>query len=300
MKHITAILLLLAIVCPLLASGQYDAKLVMENDTFLKKDDSDYTHGTKFEVVDQERGLHYLIQQTMYAPPNLRLKHHVKGDRPYAGVLLGGVGYEFLRDPQSPWSHYGELDFGVLGPSAGGKETQTFIHKLLNCRKPEGWDDQLHDEPILNAQWWTRYSWYLSEWAVFVPKVGVAAGNLQDFGEIGCDLKVGWNIERPTDNGMIFSAPDKLSWKEKLSAYAFAGVSERYYVYNHVLQGSMFNHKDDDLKVGMERWVTEFRVGLVFKYDRFFATYYAIFRTDEYKKQEKSPDFGGIGIGWSF
>ena len=293
---------LIAIValCATSALGGWETKLTMENDTFLKKDDSDYTHGTKLDVVDRGRGLHYILQQTMYAPPDLSLKHHVPGDRPYAGVLLGGVGYEFFRDVQSPWSHYGEFNFGVIGPSAGCKETQTFIHKILHCHKPMGWDDQLHDEPILNAQWWTRYSWFLNSWVAIVPKAGVTMGNLQDFGEIGCDLKVGWNIERPTDNGMIFSAVEKTPWQEKLSAYAFVGASERYYIYNHILQGSMFNHKDDNLKVGIERWVSELRVGLVFRYSRFFATYYAIFRTDEYKRQERSPDFGGIGIGWIF
>ena len=284
-----------------LGAFSMESYFTMENDTFLRRDDSDYTHGTKLELVDENR-LHYMISQTMYAPPDLRLKHHVPGDRPYAGMLIGGVGYEFFQNPVSPWTHYGELDFGMIGPAACCKETQTAIHKLLNCRKPEGWDDQLHNEFVVNAQWWTKYNWSITDWIVLVPKAGAAVGTIQDFGEVGADLKIGYNIRPTANNEMMFSAPSpRGKWKwEKLSAYAYCGASERYYLYNHLLEGTMFGHRDDDLKVDIERFVTEMRVGFVLKYDRFFATYYAIFRTDEYKHQKKSPDYAGIGIGYTW
>lgn len=56
--------ILLAVVClaTSVSMADYEAKLTMENDTFLKKDDSDYTHGTRFEVVDRKRGFHYAVQ----------------------------------------------------------------------------------------------------------------------------------------------------------------------------------------------------------------------------------------------
>lgn len=303
MNNTRTIMLSLAFLMPIVGMGQYDARLTMENDTFLKKDDSDYTHGTKLEVIDQDGGFHYMLQQTMYAPPNLRLKHHVDGDRPYAGMLIGGVGYEFFRERETPWTHYGELDFGVIGPAAGCKETQTFIHKILNCRKPEGWDDQLHNEVVVNWQWWSKYNWEICDYVAFVPKVGCAVGNIEDFMEVGADLRIGYNIRRTPTNEPMFSMPAPRggqSWKEKLSAYGYVGVSERFYLYNHMLQGSMFNHKDDKLKVDIERFVTEVRVGAVVSYDKFFVMYYAVFRTYEYKHQKNRPDFGGIGLGWTF
>lgn len=294
---------LIAVLAPLVAFGDFQTRLTMENDTFLKKDDSDYTHGTKFEVIDQERGFHYMLQQTMYAPPDLSLNHHVPGDRPYAGMLIGGVGYEFWRDKESPWTNYGELDFGVIGPAAGCKETQTFIHKILHCHKPMGWDDQLHNEVVVNGQWWTKYNWMPTSWLALVPKVGVAAGNIEDFGEIGVDLKLGYNIQRTPANEIMFSMPAPRggqSWRDKLSAYGYVGASERFYLYNHMLEGSMFNHKDDKLKVDIERFVTEARVGAVVSYDRFYIMYYAVFRTYEYRHQKNHPDYGGIGLGWTF
>ena len=280
-----------------------ESYLTLENDCFLRHADNDMTHATKLEVVDDRR-IHYMLSQVMYAPDDLRLEHHVPGDRPYCGMILGGVGYEFFQDPTSPWTHYGEFDFGVVGPAAMCKETQTFIHKILNCKKPMGWDDQLHNEVVANGQWWTKYNWTPNDWLAIVPKGGVAAGTVQDFAEVGCDIKLGWNIRPTANNEMIFSASKSgergSGWLDKLTAYIYGGVSERYYLYNHILEGSMFGSRDKDLKVDIERFVTEFRVGAVVRYDRFFATYYAIFRTDEYKNQKDRPDYGGICIGWTF
>lgn len=273
----------------------------MENDTLLMRKDSDYTHGTKGEVVT-DSGLHFMLSQTMYAPDNLKLEHHVPGDRPYAGMLIGGVGYEFFQDPASEWTHYGELDFGMIGPAAMCKDTQTAIHKLLNCRKPMGWDDQLHNEFVVNGQWWTKYNYYITEWMALVPKGGVAAGTIQDFGELGCDLKIGWNIKPTANNEIMFSATSKGSgnggWLDKLTAYLYGGACERYYLYNHMLEGTLFGHRDDELKADIERFVSEVHCGAVLKYDRFFATYYALWRTDEYRNQRKAPAYAGIGIGW--
>ena len=275
----------------------------MENDCFLRHADNDMTHGTRLSAVT-DSGIHFMASQIMYAPDDLRLTHHVPGDRPYAGMLIGGVGYEFFQDPASAWTHYGELDFGMIGPAAMCKDTQTAIHKLLNCRKPQGWDDQLHNEFVVNGQWWTKYNWFITDWLALVPKGGVAAGTIQDFGEVGGDLKIGWNIKPTANNEIMFSATSKGSkghgWLDKLTAYLYAGASERYYLYNHILEGTMFGHRDDDLKVDIEKFVTELRCGAVVKYDRFFATYYAVFRTDEYKHQRDRPDYGGFCLGWTW
>lgn len=272
--------------------------LTMENDALVKHDD-DYTHGTELEFVN-DRGVHFLASQTMYAPSDLKREDHIKGDRPYCGMLLGGLGYE-LYNRSSGWSNYGEANLGIIGPFAKCKETQTMIHRWLHCRKPMGWDNQLHNEFVVNAQWWTKYNWSLCDYVALVPRIGLAGGTIQDFTEVGCDLKIGWNIRRTVKNNIIFSSTrGDGHWNSRLSAYVYAGVCERYYLYNHILEGSMFGHKDDGLDVDIEPFVGEARVGAVLKYDKFFFTYYVIFRSYEFKGQHNSPNFGGIGLGWSW
>ena len=297
MKHIiTFVACCLASVC---VYG-VDAYLTMENDCFLVQQDNDYSHGTGLKIVDDR--WHYSVNQNMYTPSDLRVKEHIKGDRPYCGMLIGGIGYEFVNDPLSPWTHYGEINFGVIGPSAGCKQTQKFIHKILDCKDPKGWDNQLHDEFVVNGQWWTKYNYYVTDWLAIVPRAGVAVGTIQDMAEIGCDIKLGYNMRHSVGNDILFSAssPDSRSWLDKLSCYVFAGCGERYYLYNHILEGSMFGHKDDGLDVDIEPFVTELRGGIVVQYGKLYLSWYGIWRTREFEHQKHHPDYGGICLGYSF
>ena len=298
MERIKTLALAVAAACTSACLASGSAKLTFENDALMGAGDHDYTHGTCFEVTE---GLwHWKVGQNMYAPSDLKRSDHIVGDRPYAGILYGGIGKELFYDPSSSWSHYFELDFGVIGPAAGCKHTQKMVHKLLDCRDPKGWDNQLHNEIVVNGQWWTKYNWYVCDYAAFVPRVGVLAGNVQDAVEVGCDFKVGWNIKNDVGNQILFSAKPKHSWLDDLSVWAFIGCDERFYVYNHFLQGSMFNDKDKDLKVDIERFVFEWRCGAAIQYKSLYACYYLVMREDEFKGQKHSPNYGGLCIGWSW
>ena len=298
MKKIILGLAILGSIC-LFATEAY---FMMENDTFSVGSDDDYTHGTGLELVTDNR-IHFKLQQNMYAPKDLTRNPPDPKDRPYAGLLLGGVGYEFFQNPESPWTHYGELNFGMIGPSAKAGETQKWVHRWLGCKEPKGWDHQLHDEFVVNGQWWTKYNYYFCDYVALVPRAGILAGTIQDAAEVGCDLKVGWNIREHKDvgNNIMFSAPAKSAWYDKVSFWIFGGVGERYYLYNHIIEGSLFNNKDDKLSdVDIEPFVTELRAGAVLKAYDFYLAYIAVFRTHEFEGQKTRPDYGCITFGYSF
>ena len=287
----------------LFGNGVY---LGLENDCLLQQHrDEDYTHGTEFRVEYDD--WKFKVQQNMYTPDDITRYDHIEGDRPYCGMLIGGIGKELFKKPTefSPWTHYLEVNFGMIGPSAHCKETQRLIHKWLDCREPNGWDNQLHDEFVVNAQWWTKYNYYMfDKWVALVPRGGAAVGTIQDFGELGCDLKVGWNLENDVGNTISFSSyPLKKShWYDNMVLYVYAGMSERVYLYNHILQGSLFQNKDRDLGVQIETLVGQAQVGAVLKLYGLYVTWYGVFRTKEYCDQKKAPDYGGLCIGyqWDF
>ena len=54
-------------------------------------------------------------------------------------------------------------------------------------------------------------------------------------------------------------------------------------MYNHFLEGSLFNHKDKELKVDIEPFVGEIQCGACLKYGAVTVKYYMIFRQDEFK-----------------
>lgn len=287
------------------ANGVY---LNLENDCLLQQHrDEDYTHGTEFRV--EYGDWTFKAQQNMYTPDDITRYDHIVGDRPYCGMLIGGIGRELFKDPEewSPWTHYLEVDFGMIGPSAHCKETQRLIHKWLDCREPNGWDNQLHDEFVVNAQWWTKYNYYfLNDWAALVPRGGAAVGTIQDFGEVGCDLKIGWNLRNDVGNTIMFSSsPGKRRtghWYDNMMLYVYAGMSERVYLYNHIIQGSLFQQKDRDLGLQIETLVGQAQVGAALRLYGLYVTWYGVFRTKEYDDQKKAPDYGGLCVGyqWDF
>lgn len=72
---------------------------------------------------------------------------------------------------------------------------------------------------------------------------------MQDAVEVGCDLKIGWNLKNDVGNNLMFSAPasrSAKSWLDDLQAYVYVGADERYYLYNHFLEGSFIRSKDRD------------------------------------------------------
>jgi len=279
--------------------------LNFENDCLfnrtMKNQDNDYTHGTMFEYVYDDLW-YFKLQQNMYTPADISAKEHIPGDRPYCGYLGAEIGREMFKDDKSPWSHYLGINFGMVGPASQAGPTQIKIHEWLGCRKPEGWDNQLADEFVVNAQWWTKYHWFIQDWIALIPRGGVLVGTMQDAAEVGCDLKIGWNIKKDVGNNMIFSAsPTKgNTFWDNVSIYIFGGPDCRYYLYNHVLEGSLFNSNDDGLGVDIYPFVGEVQFGAGLEVYGFFVKYYAVIRTYEFHGQHTYPDYGGLVFGYTW
>lgn len=289
-------------ICNISIASQFNLNL--ENDCFLPdkslgKNDDDFTHGTTLEYIF-DSSLRLKLGQNMYAPSDLSREDHIVGDRPYAGLIYGGVGYDFFKNYNPYWTHYGEIDFGMIGPAAFAGHTQRFVHKILNCRDPKGWHNQLHNEFVVNGQWWEKYNWYLCDYVALVPRTGILVGTIQDAIEVGCDLKIGWNLKNDSGNSIMFSSsPTKSkSFWNNFSIYGYVGVDERYYLYNHILQGTMFGHRDDGLDVDIKPFVGEIQTGIGMQIYNLVMKYYMVIRQDEYEHQKHAPNYAGICIGW--
>jgi len=42
-----------------------------------------------------------------------------------------------------------EIQLGIVGPASFAEETQSLVHELLASQRPNGWDNQLKNEPGL-------------------------------------------------------------------------------------------------------------------------------------------------------
>ena len=302
-----------------------------ENDFFGGGTDQHFTHGTRIEFVtrpmkwitdladklpwfsyekaeknpkDALKGRASIsLGQNMYTPEDTTSKEWIPDDRPYAGWLYVGFGLAANQGPK----RYDkvELELGMVGPASQAEQVQTFWHSSLGLHVPEGWDNQLHNEPgvvLYYEQAWRLGKWDLSPGLKVdaVPHYGGALGNVYTYGAGGFTARLGSHLEddfgppriRPSMPGSGHFRPGSgLRW------YLFAGVEVRAVLQNIFLDGNTFT---DSPSVDKKPLVGDFQTGLALQWNRFRFSYTQIFRTREFYGQDSADIFGAVSLSCFF
>ena len=83
--------------------------------------------------------------QGIFTPTDFSRSDLIEDDRPYAAALLVGLGYNAREGDQLRTT---QLQFGIVGPAALGKQAQDAVHQITGSEKFRGWDNQLENEPV--------------------------------------------------------------------------------------------------------------------------------------------------------
>lgn len=225
-------------------------------------------------------GAGYLLSQLIFTPTRLRATAPIPTDQPYAGYLYGGV---FLQrqgdyrrsDHISVLDHF-EINIGVVGEEALGKDIQTWVHDTFQGRDPRGWDNQLATE--VTAQFYYRRKWRADLGSIntgfmgdldmqVIPQVGVALGTVYRQADAAITFRIGQQLPDDFGPGRIRDLQsttgdpflyDGWSW------YAFASLGGRAVQHELFLDGS--NYSDPSLSVDREPFVGEVQAGLAVSY----------------------------------
>jgi len=302
MKHFSSLFFLLfSSLAAVATAGQLNLQL--END-FPWHDDADYTHGTRIEYVLDD-GLRFGVQQQMYTPLDLRNADQVPGRHPYAGTLLGFVGYkepERLTDSLT-FCHDIEFYAGVLGPSSHADDVQRFIHKVLGCKDPKGWNNQLHDEFEIGLSYWPGLDWRVAGedygWSLhWVNEVGGLLGTLQIAGGANTELKLGYGFGAAEDDHEMRVRAVR---EPAGHVYVLAGAEGRVWGRNELLEGNAsYVHNNVTIPVDMETWTGCLKAGVGARYKNLEARCLWMWWSREYKTQESVPHYMSLTVGWRF
>lgn len=234
--------------------GKASYALEVENDSLLLQfDDGLYTSGIRLTLSYALRHAETLtlhggrIGQELYTASNINLPAALVGppDHPYAGWLYAGLFRE---------SHHADgsrtkvgLDFGCLGPCAQGRESQDFLHRILDQPRPKGWDRQVKNEVGLVAYGEIAPSrWKIGETMDITPSLHGRFGNI--FTDVGADLTL--------RAGRLNLLPDQPT------LHGFARIGARAVAYNATLQGGYFSDNNPHT-VKPRRLVPQAEVGAV-------------------------------------
>lgn len=295
-----------------------------ENDIFTGQDDG-YTNGVRIGYItpandvpvllepllffnplfpeEGEKRVSYSIGQSMFTPDDITLGALQPNDRPYAGWLWGSMG--LISDTGTQYDTL-ELTLGIIGPYSFAEQTQHFIHKhVTDSPIPRGWDNQLHTEPGINIGYerkWRSY-WELSALGYGVdvtPHAGLDLGNVLTDAKMGATFRFGKNLPsdygppriRPSVSGSDFFRPTK-GW----GWYLFAGFEGRYVAHNIFLDGNTFA---DSHSVGRRPFVGDVQLGAAITYQKMRLAYTHVIRTEEYREQRGSDNFGALTLSYQF
>lgn len=240
--------------------------------------------------------------QSIFTPNDIRRRNPDPADRPYAGWLYGAVSLV-----SSTATELGgvELQIGIVGPSALGRQAQNGVHRLRDLAPAEGWSYQLKDEVgvnlILARQWRINQELGFGGLALgLVPSATASLGNVMTYAGAGLVLRLGNNLTadfgpprtRPGISGSAFFEPvEGFGW------YVFAGVEGRAVAHNIFLDGNSFQGSRSVERIP---GVGDASLGAVAMWGRVRLTASYTFRSREFEAQPQAAQFGSVSMSMRF
>ncbi|MBY0428112.1 MAG: lipid A deacylase LpxR family protein [Alphaproteobacteria bacterium] len=296
--------------------------IVIENDVFVGAD-HDYTNGIRFAWLSSEKNMPNWVQsvasvlpiageghkrvniaagQNMFTPNNISATQPMNGDHPYAGWLYGSVG--IVSDTGKTMDNV-MLTLGVVGPYSLAAEAQGFFHDTIGGIHPNGWGNQLKNEPgvILTYERKWRSMVEFSPFGLaadITPHGGINLGNINTDASLGGTFRLGYDLPadygppriRPSLPGSDFFIPTK-----ELGGYLFTTVEGRAVARNIFLDGNSFS---DGPHVDKELLVASAQLGAAITYGESRLSYTHVFMTKEYTTQNRGSQFGSLSFSHRF
>lgn len=330
-----AILISLPGVAPAETLNPWTTSVYFENDLF-NGTDSHYTNGVKASMISPDltdvsfssrlgsgllKMVHRIpvlgetswedthkielsIGQNMYTPADISRSDLIEDDRPYAGWTYWSTAYHqrYETRGQTPFMDTVEVQIGMVGPASLAEETQKFVHKVRDIDRPNGWDNQLKNEPgivlAFERKWLLWQPPEKSAGCGVITHAGAALGNISTYFNFGFEFRAGWNL--PGDFGISLIRPagsTRLAIEHPLSVYLFGAMNGRIVARDIFLDGNTFT---DSHNVDRNPLVADLAAGIALRYKRFFLTFTEIHRTKEFDGQDRAHSFGSIAFSASF
>jgi lipid A 3-O-deacylase len=297
--------------------------VVFENDLFTGTDRG-YTNGLRFAWLSSEENapdwlrwpavrlpllspegnkrISVAIGQSIFAPDDLSRRDVIVDDRPYAGWLYGTIGV--VSDTGKTLDNVA-LTLGVVGPLSHAQQAQTFIHRVVDSPRPQGWNNQLKNEPGINFTYERKWRG-IFEASPFglgvdaVPHMGVSLGNINTNANIGTTLRLGYDLPadygppriRPSLPGSDFFIPTK-----EIGGYLFTTIEGRAVGRDIFLDGNTFQ---DSHSVDKKIMVGSLQVGAALTYDSMRLSYTQVFMTRQFETESKPEQFGALTLSVRF
>ena len=306
-----------------------ELQLFVEND-LLARTDRYYTNGIKFgggasfdllqlpanEILEaiapkasSEVRFGLFVGQNLYTPRAITVSAAQPFDRPWAAWLyLGGVAQRATQNRLDTV----EIDLGVVGPAALGREIQSGWHKLIDAPKPMGWHNQIPNEPAFLVSWLAKGKYRVGSMQgidlELIPHGGTTLGTTLTLARAGGMLRLGRNM---TGFGTDTIEPGGAMLKnirrdieparaQDIEWWVFAGLDHRLVAHNIFLDGTVFR---DSPGVQRRPHVYDITAGLSLRVDTLRLSLTRVRRSEEFYTAGSNggrQTFDSINLGMEF
>ena len=304
-------------------SAQYENDLITPNNR-----DRYYTNGVQFSLLIKEEPpkplafvskltpfyeegeelnlVKYTLGQKMFTPDDIEIPTLQVNDRPYAAYLYFGASVlsQIYHSDQFTYGNQFEVTLGVVGPAALGKQTQTEVHKVMGSPIPQGWGNQLKNEPVLGLSY-TRFWRYITDTFSglefgYNPQLSGMVGNAYTYGSGGIMLRLGSNLRRdmaPPSIRPAFQGVTYFKREKRNDWYVFIGFEGRVVVRDMFLDGNTFA---DSHRVAKEPLIGDMQYGFVYMMGDIRLSISNMIRTREFKEQVNPTQYGLLNLSYRY
>ena len=309
---------------------------IYEDNDFLnirgKGTDKAYSGGTRFDLFYEQKRKPRLfpgilrskkdstinirgwgLMQTIFTPNDISDPYFQPNDYFYSGALFI-IRSLYSYNPVRHYSFQTELQLGIRGPAALGKQSQTFIHRMIHYTIPMGWDNQLQNAPVINVNFtFEKQVTPLNKNFELIAGGKVYLGTLRN--GLTFSPQIRWGLMNPYFNGYINQFSGTLcssnKMKNKIQAYIVIKPEIQLVFNNALLEGGLFAKKpavkfDNRLSVipsdinnyaarDIRNWVYAINYGAVVSSGKFAISFIQNTST-EMRKGTYSHEVGNISM----
>ncbi|HVB66588.1 MAG TPA: lipid A deacylase LpxR family protein [Acetobacteraceae bacterium] len=226
------------------------------------------------------------VSQLLFTPANTQINPPDPKDRPYAGLLLGGM--SLIQDTPTRRDVL-RLDLGVIGPDALGEQAQNGFHHLIGETTNKGWSYQLPNQPVVEVIeqriWRVRLGTAGPLEVDMLPELTGSVGTWRVAGEAGAMMRIGQGL------GADFGAPriqpgltgdDAYQTARRFAWYAFVGVDGQAVAWDETIEGEPFA---STRHVTLEPLLGEAEIGIAVIVDGVRASFTHVMQTQSFRGQ---------------
>ena len=219
-------------------------------------------------MKNKQRAVAHMFFQRMQTPSDITEPDLIVDDVPYAGLLAWqGTLYawdDLVSDQLS-------LILGFVGPVTFAEQAQTFIHNLMNVNEPQGWDNQIQNEPVFKIEAQRIWSLYRSggkrRQFDILGLWGAGIGNLESATKGGFAIRWGTNLKHSYQafSLQVDRQINPLSLIPGNDFYLFLGGRVGVVFNNILIDGNTFK---DSHSVPLEHFQDQVSTGVVWSFGR--------------------------------